>query len=727
MKIARKALAPLAILLIIIAFFWKLLLTNQYSWMESPDLAYQVLPWFDFQARQFHQHVIPLWDPLMFGGQSLIGQDQPGLAYPLNWILFLMPLKQGHINVHYLNWYYMLIHYFAALFCYWLCRDLEIGEIASVMGGLAFGLGGYVGNVNWPQMINGAIWAPLVFLFILRAVRSGKPNRNAVFAGVFLGMSWLSGHHQVPIFLTLAAFAIWIYYLFCDGRMRKELLAPAAVFFGFFVLGGAMQMWPSFAYGHTAVRWVGSQHDPVTWKQPVPYTVHRRYSMDPKFLLGILIPGYDNGNTPFTGIVALALAALALARRWFTREVRVFSYVGIAGLFLALGDSNIFHGILYAIVPVFEKARTPSTALFLFHFAIAVLLAYGMDQFLSAENSALLRRSSKYLTGFGAGLYFLIIIVFIGKGQQWIGSDRFMVTVLATMAMGGLAFRMSSANSSRVAIAVLTGALFLIEMGNSTLLALANSDEPDRTIYLSHYGAAGSVATFLKQQPGPLRVWLNMDDVPINFGDWFGIDTLTGYAASLPATFYNLETYTQRGRALYGAAYSVSRKPLFDDQKEVFRDSSGLGVYRNPDVLPRAWTVHSSVVVKSPLAAQRMLQNPATDIAKQTFVDQPLPRLESCAGDSIRSFGRSTNGSRIEVDMACRGLLVESENSAPGWIAWVDGVRTPIYDAYTALRGVVVSRGRHTVVMKYRPMPVIAGAIATLLAWLSALILRFRR
>jgi hypothetical protein len=78
--IARAWAGPLVLFLIVTAFFWKLLLTNQYSWLESPDLANQVLPWFQYEAQQFHQHRLPIWDPFLLGGQSLIGQDQPGLA-----------------------------------------------------------------------------------------------------------------------------------------------------------------------------------------------------------------------------------------------------------------------------------------------------------------------------------------------------------------------------------------------------------------------------------------------------------------------------------------------------------------------------------------------------------------------------------------------------------------------------------------------------------------------
>ncbi|HUJ49230.1 MAG TPA: hypothetical protein VLW25_03500, partial [Bryobacteraceae bacterium] len=159
---------PLVLLLLIIGFFWKLVLTSQYTWIASFDLSDQVVPWLNYEAQQFHLHHLPLWDPFLFGGQSLLGEGQPGLAYPLNWILFSLPLHHGQINFDILNWYFLTIHYLAALFCYFLCRDLGRGIPASVLAGLAFALGGYVGNTDWPQMINGAVWGPLILLFLLR-------------------------------------------------------------------------------------------------------------------------------------------------------------------------------------------------------------------------------------------------------------------------------------------------------------------------------------------------------------------------------------------------------------------------------------------------------------------------------------------------------------------------------------------------------------------------------
>ena len=44
-------------------------------------------------------------------------------------------------------------------------------DLPIASAGAVFGLGGYIGNIGWPQMANGAVWLPVVFLFLLRAGR----------------------------------------------------------------------------------------------------------------------------------------------------------------------------------------------------------------------------------------------------------------------------------------------------------------------------------------------------------------------------------------------------------------------------------------------------------------------------------------------------------------------------------------------------------------------------
>jgi len=720
LKKALHRLKPVPpLLLIVIGFFWKIVLTNQYSWIESPDIANQVVPWLSYQAQQFHMHRFPIWDPFLFGGQSLIGQGQPGAAYPLNWILFSLPLDRGHLNIDILNWYFVSIHYLAALFCYLLCRDLGRGRIACVLAGVAFGVGGYIGNTDWPQMINGAIWGPLVFLFLFRVGRGVRPIASAAFCGLFLGVSWLSGHHQIPLFLTLAVCGVWVYFLLEHGRLKRSLLAPAGVFLMFFVCAGALQMWPAYEYGHLAARWVGSQHDPVAWNEAVPYTVHQLFSISPIYLLGILIPGYY--GPVFVGVVGLALASLALARCWTTREVRIIFAVGVAGLFVALARNDVFHGMLYAVVPLIEKARSPGAAIYLSQFAIATLLAFGLDTIFLPESRPILRRLALILLGFGVLVLLILFAVLLGHALGWTFDDRVGMCPLAAFALAALIYRSSRNGRSLGWVAALIIGLYLLEQGNVALYAVPTKDDKNLAICRTAFDTTKDVAGFLKSQPWPVRADVNRGDVGFNFGDWYGIDSMSGVIPSLPANLCTLDFASQRTLTLFGTNYAVSRKPTRDGQQELFRDSSGLIVFKNPNALPRVWTVHEAVQVEDRADASRHSQDNNFDLRKKTFSYATPPRMEQCDGDVVRRFEREINSTTVIVDMKCRGIVVQSENNAPGWVATVDGARTPIYEAYTTLRGVVTDPGLHKIEMHYRPLSVIGGAVATGSAFLGAL------
>src|ERR1039458_805975 len=111
----RTAGALLALLLLTAGFYWKLTISREWTFLEGSDLANVVRPWLDFEAREFHAGRFPLWDPYEWAGHTLIGQVQPGITNPLNWILFAMPLRGGHIPVTTLNWYWVLIHWLGAV------------------------------------------------------------------------------------------------------------------------------------------------------------------------------------------------------------------------------------------------------------------------------------------------------------------------------------------------------------------------------------------------------------------------------------------------------------------------------------------------------------------------------------------------------------------------------------------------------------------------------------
>src|SRR5215813_9912054 len=233
-----SAVWPGLLFAIVVCFFWKLTLTNQYTWLENPETANQLLPSYQFQAGEWHSRNIPTWDPYIDGGRPVFGQANNGASYPLNWLLFLAPLRRGWIRQSYLNWYFVLIHLQAALFCYWLCRVLNRSHVASLLSGVAFSLGGIVGATNSPALVNAAAWAPLVLMFFFRVTRSDRPVASAALSGASLGMAFLSTDTQIPVLLTAMMAGLWLDHLRSRWRDLKLLL----IFFAFLIVVSALQI-----------------------------------------------------------------------------------------------------------------------------------------------------------------------------------------------------------------------------------------------------------------------------------------------------------------------------------------------------------------------------------------------------------------------------------------------------------------------------------------------------
>jgi len=185
--------ALLLLLVLCIGFYWRLTLTNQYVWFDHPDMAYLELPRLAFEAREIQAGRLPLWNSHLWAGQPLIGGTQPGPLYPFNLLFCLLPFKDSYIDFRWLNLYYVFIHLQAAVAACWLARELGRSHRASLLAGCLFAFGGFVGSVAWLDVMNGAVWTPLMLLFALRAARGERPLGSAALGGLALGMAWLSG------------------------------------------------------------------------------------------------------------------------------------------------------------------------------------------------------------------------------------------------------------------------------------------------------------------------------------------------------------------------------------------------------------------------------------------------------------------------------------------------------------------------------------------------------
>jgi len=718
---SRNRLRIAALLFLVMAgYYWKLTLTRQFEWMTGPDLAEQVLPWFTVQAQEWHAGRFPLWDPYLWTGQPLFGQAQPGAAYPLNWILFLLPLKDGYIAGWALAWYYVAIHLMAAGFCYLFCRSLGRSRTACLAGGLIFSLSGYLGNTGWPQMMNGAVWIPLVFLFQLRASRGPRPAANAALSGMFLGIAFLSGHHQVPLFTAVASAGVWIYLLARGNFLRenRRLLVPAAVALLFAGLSGAMQTLPAYEYGRLAKRWVGGP-EAIAWYQPVPYSVHAHYDLWAYSLFGIVFPGVKANFDPFLGVVALSLALLAVTAVWRDARVRLLAALALAAVLYSLGHNSVFQGALYALIPQLNKARSPSAVVVLFQFAAGALAAFGIDE-LAASWTA---RGTWILAGFGAVTLAIAEAVIFANKLTFPGDDRVILTAVIALLAAALfaAWRRHALSATQARVLLVL--LLLLELGNTGQYGLADRSDRGQMQWLDKIHANADIAGYLRKQPGFQRAEVAADAFAPNWGAFHGVEMHGGMLASATSNVLHSQFFSLNGRRMYGVAYTIATAPQPDAGDEVFAGASGMKVYRR-DAFPRAWAVHQLVRVPNTAEGNLLVDQDPESFRHKAHMLGPPPPVETCAApDTVQLIEHAPDRLAIRAEMACDGMVVLSDTFFPGWRARVDHRPAEIHEVNGAMRGVAVPRGTHTITMRYRPVSVYLGAGMTLLGILGALAL----
>jgi hypothetical protein len=567
--VKRRLAAGLLLAACIAGFYWSLL-ANRTTWLSGDDITYQVLPWLQFQATEWHAGRVPLWDPYHWFGQPLIGQGQPGVASPVNWLLFAMPLQDGHIGIAVLHAWFVLIHFLAAWAMYKLAREFGCHRLAAIGGGLVFSLAGFMGRCMWPQILLGAVWIPLALMYAWRVRLGRRPLASAILGGFFLGLCWLSGHHQVPLFASIALAGLWIWMWTRDRRLWRAGL----LFWAIAGMAGALQILPMQEYGRLAVRWAGAP-DVSHWNDVLPYGVHRAFSLHPASILGLILPDKSTHPDPYLGATACALAALGLTLAWRRAEARFAATLLCAGLLFAMAPYGLIEGLLYGLLPHLDKARNPSMALALAGLGGALLAAFGLDAILRGERGARLRPVALAVALFGLLLA---------------GFTRF-----------------SDARTLRVALCALASAAVLALPSRLTAPGLVALILLDLSNVISAYPAAprddlqrhSDIAAFLRRQPGAYRVEIDLSDIPYNFGDWHGIQESLGYHPSVTENVFRQQFWTADSHRLLGVAYAIRRAPDAFYRQELFSSPLGFKVYFNPGVLSRSFlspSIRDSVV-----------------------------------------------------------------------------------------------------------------------------------
>jgi hypothetical protein len=714
---------------VIVLFYWKILLTDQFSLLTDNEGVNQAYSWLRFWISSVRHGVLPIWDPYSFAGRSFCGEMQTAAFYPLHLFLALFPLNSDHVLSPFLyHAWFAATHLLAACFLFLLMREFGIRPFAGFVGGICFSLGGAVGGLGWPHLLESSIWLPVIFLFLLRAMRASHTHEwmlNACFSGLALGMSILAGGLHIVIMQALVVVSAGVFHAAHGGRPLRHWLKPVTVVV---VIGticaaaGAVQLLPSMEYSQYSLRWLGRADAALPANQRIPYE-YMKDALLPHGILNILIPNAFSGNSgqgevlnSYIGVFPLIAAIIGIRWSWHNSWVRYLTGLAVAALLYSFGPFSWLNGVLYAIVPKLWLAREAPRMLYVLDFSLSVLAAFGIHELLSRRQEAVWQNLNRGLLALVAmGAFCLLVPGIFGKPDigPWVS-----LSIVLIFASYALLLYIARGNSSTSA-GLLIVALLLFDLGSfdwtargRISTAKAGANQLDRNLTLQ-----GAV-NFLKSQPGPFRVEVLAEPRP-NIGDLFGVQSSHGAGATLPTDFMRVIS----NRDLMNVRYLV-RPASASEPNPVYQDAAWK-VYESPTGLPRAWIVHETVIDDT-----KRNDLPPFDPTRTASVKEPLKvQLDPAAGRDDATVVPSkfvVNQIELRVHAQSRGLMVISETFYPGWRAFVNGAAEEIYQVDGDLRGVVVPAGDSRVILKYRPVSAYAGAGLSMLACMATMLLWIR-
>ena len=373
------------------------------------------------------------------------------------------------------------------------------------------------------------------------------------------------------------------------------------------------------------------------------------------------------------------------------------------------------------MIPTLDKARSPDVAIVIFHLGVVVLAAYGLDSLRSSEVSPLsLRIAVRVLCLTGLFLY-ASLIVLVNLRPPTSDAYTFLAqAALVALLFGGILLAWSKSRISNHIAGTLVILLLLFELNPVTNYVHQPIEKAGELHRLD------DIAAFLKQRHDLPRVDVDEKEISYDFGDWFGVDELRGSQPSALKSFADMQGFA-RFPMLLATNYFIGRSPKTPAQISAFDGNSGLHVFIDRSAFPRARMVHEAVSAADDRAVLVAVGNPAIDLRRTVILRGPAPALETCEGGDVDIPRYRPTSVVLRVPSQCRGMVVLADTWFPGWKATVDGKPTQIYRAYNLIRGIVVERGDHEVIMLYRPASVFIGVVMAVVGVLLCVALQFHR
>jgi hypothetical protein len=360
----------------------------------------QFIPW-RFEAYQMlDQGVMPLWNALNGMGAPLMANYQSALFYPPAYILYGFYQLAGAAGLSF--GFTLLVPLHLGWGAYGIAKLLEhlgFNQRAEILGGLAFGLGGYlVARSSFFSMIWAGVWLPWLILAVERMIGlRGRYTRlgRMLPAGLVLAMQLLAGHAQLAFYSVLLA-TFWLVLRVTTAGPAIKKWQPLVDWIMAGVSAAALalvQLLPTAEYLLQSQR-----------SSAYEYQAAMTYSFWPWHFLTFILPdlfgnpgwgdywGYGAywEDAVYGGLMLVVFALIALMGLLQKRKSNtipspinrvsliVMFFAMLIAAVLGLGQNTPIFPWLYAHVPTFSMFQAPARWMYLVSFLLIIVSAAGI-------------------------------------------------------------------------------------------------------------------------------------------------------------------------------------------------------------------------------------------------------------------------------------------------------------------------------------------------------------
>lgn len=676
-----------------------------------PDIATQIYPWKKFTIDTLRMGQIPLWNPYNFSGNPHLANYQSAVLSPFNALFFVFSFIDA--------WSILILlqPLLAGIFMYLMLRSFARLKVASVIGSVTFMFCGFM--VVW--MAYGTLSYAILYLpLAIYACQRFIQTNNKLFLGlltVSIPLSFFSGHFQVSLYFLLTTIAFVIFKFF-ENRRAMWLLFSILVGLAISLI----QILPSLVLYENAVRslnFIKSETIPFQYLSTIfaPDFFGNPVTRNDWF-------GHYAEWASFIGIVPFILAFFAFAKR--NKEIVFFVSLVAISLILAI-DSPLSAVIVSLKIPVISTSSL-SRVIVLFSFAMAVLSAFGIDNFLELVKKKNYNRILKiFLIPLSLILFFIVLPIVVN-----VPSDKLFIAVKSLrvpFALLAVLIVLIVVNSKVKKINLLAFSILLLVFIQSAYFAYKWMPfDPKNFVF-----PALPIIDAIKKEIGYGRLFGNFG---AEISSYYGIPSIEGYD---PLFIKRYGEFVQS--ADYGSfvdaqrsVVKISRRgeqmsraldllgvnlilhplgdtnqnwafPVWEDQERfsvVFQDDK-FQIYKNNTSLERAALFYDYELIENNKEIIKRFYSPEFDFRNKLILELD-PEIKTTAGSGesqIQSY--TPNEVIIKVKSSAPALLFLSDNYYPGWSAKVNGKETKILRADYTFRAVVVPAGESTVLFSFEP------------------------